>query len=250
MIVYGAQLFTFRNAIKSFDDLRRVFGSVREEGGGSVQLSGLKIKVDFKELRTLAADNGLVIPLTHTPWKRITEDTDNVIREHRDLGAETVGLGMMPAAFRSKEGLKTFIDSVNAVRKELSAEGMEFAYHNHAFEFKKIGGERIIDVLARECPEISFIFDTYWCYFAGYDPVEEMKKLGGRLKNIHFKDGYRFLGLPLITAVGSGKLDFKKITECAAEAGTRYAYIEHDFARDPYAVTRKSLRFLFGLEKD
>ena len=84
-----------------------------------MQLSGLKIKVDFKELRTLAADNGLVIPLTHTPWKRITEDTDNVIREHRDLGAETVGLGMMPAAFKSEEGLKTFIDSVNSVQKEL-----------------------------------------------------------------------------------------------------------------------------------
>lgn len=214
-----------------------------------MQLSGLKIKVDFKEFRALAADNGLVVPLTHTPWKRITEDTDNVIREHRELGAETVGLGMMPAAFRNAEGLKTFISNVNAVQKELASEGLEFAYHNHAFEFKKIGGERIIDVLARECPEISFIFDTYWCYFAGYDPAEELEKLSGRLKNIHFKDGYRFMNLPLITSVGSGKLDFKSIVASAEKAGTRYAYIEHDFARDPYAVTRKSLRFLKNSEK-
>ncbi len=242
MINFGAQLFTFRNALHSVSDMERVFESVREEGGGSVQLSGLKFAYDAASLRALAADHGIEIPLTHTAWKRISEDTDNVIKEHKALGADTVGLGIMPSEYyRSAEALDSFVGAVNAVSRKLADAGLRFAYHNHAFEFLPFeGGGRLIDILAECCPDLDFIFDIYWCRYAGFDPAAEMKKLSGRIRHIHLKDGFSFFRIPVITAVGRGRLDIPSVLSAAAECGTKYAYFEHDFTPDPYKFTRKS----------
>ena len=149
MINVGAQLFTFRNVLKSVSDLRDVFKLLQEEGGGSAQLSGLKFQYDAAECRALAMDYGIVLPLTHTPWDRILHDTDRVIDDHLALGAVMVGLGMMPAAYRSEDGLKRFSDEVNAVSEKLNSAGLLFGYHNHAAEFTKVlsSGKRTFDFL-------------------------------------------------------------------------------------------------------
>lgn len=246
MINIGSQLYTFRNVLKNASDLKGVFGLLREEGGGSAQLSGLKFEYDAAECRALAADYGIVLPLTHTPWEKILHDTDKVIKDHLALGAVMVGLGMMPMNYRSAEGLKTFASEVNSVSAKLKEAGLSFGYHNHAFEFTKTvaPGKRIFDFLKEECPDIHFIFDTYWCYFAGYDPVKELEGISGRARCIHLKDGIKFWKFPIITAVGDGKSDFGAIMSAAEAAGTEYAFIEHDFAKDPAAITSKSLAFL------
>ena len=246
MINVGAQLFTFRNVLKNVSDLRDVFKLLQEEGGGSAQLSGLKFQYDAAECRALAMDYGIVLPLTHTPWDRILHDTDRVIDDHLALGAVMVGLGMMPAAYRSEDGLKRFSDEVNAVSEKLNSAGLLFGYHNHAAEFTKVlsSGKRTFDFLKEECPGIYFIFDTFWCYFGGYDPVEEIKSLSGRIRCIHLKDGKKFWKIPKITALGRGKLDFGAIMTAAEAAGTEYAFIEHDFASDPAKVTVDSIRYL------
>lgn len=246
MINIGAQLYTFRNVLKNEDDLKGVFELLREEGGGSAQISGLKFNYDAAECRALAADYGIVLPLTHTPWERILHDTDRVIEEHLALGAVMVGLGMMPMNYRSGDGLKIFADEVNGVARKLKAAGLDFGYHNHAYEFKKnvAPGKRVFDFLKDECPDIHFIFDTYWCYFAGYDPASELTGISGRARCIHLKDGKKFWKFPIITAVGDGKSDFGAIMAAAENAGTEYAFIEHDFAKDPAAVTVQSLRYL------
>ena len=201
---------------------------------------------DAAECRALAADYGIVLPLTHTPWERILHDTDRVIEEHLALGAVMVGLGMMPMNYRSGDGLKIFADEVNGVARKLKAAGLDFGYHNHAYEFKKsvAPGKRVFDFLKDECPDIHFIFDTYWCYFAGYDPASELTGISGRARCIHLKDGKKLWKFPIITAVGDGKSDFGAIMAAAENAGTEYAFIEHDFTKDPAAVTVQSLRYL------
>ena len=246
MINIGAQLFTFRNVLNEINDLKSVFGLLREEGGGSAQLSGLKFGYDAAECRALASDYGIELPLTHTPWKKIREETDKVIDDHLALGACMVGLGMMPGEYKNSDGLKRFTVEVNEVAEKLKAAGLLFGYHNHAFEFGRAYGDerRIFDVLKAECPDIHFIFDTYWCYFAGFDPVRELEGLKGRARCIHFKDGRKLWKIPLIKAVGDGKLDFKGIIKAAEDAGVEYALIEHDFAKDPFEVTGRSLRYL------
>ena len=151
-------------------------------------------------------------------------------------------MGIMPSEYyRSAEALDSFVGAVNAVSRKLADAGLRFAYHNHAFEFLPFeGGGRLIDILAERCPDLDFIFDIYWCRYAGFDPAAEMKKLSGRIRHIHLKDGFSFFRIPVITAVGRGRLDIPSVLSAAAECGTKYAYFEHDFTPDPYKFTRKS----------
>ncbi len=244
-ISLGTQLFTFRNVIKSEDDLRFVLESVKGYGCDVAQLSGVKIDASPKRIREIADDCGITIPVTHTPFNRITEQTDLVAEEHLVLGAHSVGLGMMPAEYAlSRDGLSRFIEIANRVSDNLKPYGLKFAYHNHAHEFKKIDGKRIIDILFDEVTDLEFIFDTFWCAYAHCDPTEYLGRLSGRITDIHLKDRAPSLFIPKIRDVGKGNLDFSAILAAAEKGGTQYAYIEHDFTRDPYKTTKESMAFL------
>ena len=229
---YGSQLYTFRKEIKTAADLDRIMRFVSNAGGTCIQLSGIKCACKPEEVRKMADDNGLSIPLTHTPYARIAEETERVAEEHLALGAGIVGLGMMsPAKLGKADTLKEFI-----------------GYHNHAFEFRKTAdGRRIIDVLKEGAPEMQFIFDTFWCRYAGYDPAETISELKGRVECIHVKDWKKSLFIPRFRAPGEGDLDFKEILTRAVAAGTRYALIEHDNTSDPYRVTEAGLVYLNSL---
>lgn len=249
MIKYGSQLYTFRKEIDSAADLNRVMRFVSNAGGTCIQLSGIKCACKPEEVRKMADDNGLSIPLTHTPYARIAEETERVAEEHLALGAGIVGLGMMsPAKLGKADTLKEFIEFASGICAKLKPYGLKFGYHNHAFEFRKTSdGRRIIDVLKEGAPEMQFIFDTFWCRYAGYDPAETISELKGRVECIHVKDWKKSLFIPRFRAPGEGDLDFKEILTRAVAAGTRYALIEHDNTSDPYRVTEAGLVYLNSL---
>lgn len=243
-IIIGSQLYTFRNEIKDLGSLEKVLKKVKNYGCDAVQLSGVNIKASASDIRKVADDAGVVIPVTHTPFDRIFNDTERVAEEHIELGAHSVGLGMAPAEYRSADGLEKLIETANEIAERLKPFGLKFAYHNHAHEFKKIGDTRILDELFARVPDMEFIFDTFWCRYAKCDPVDYLTRFSGRITDIHLKDWAPSLIVPKIRDVGKGKLDFKSILSVAEEGGTRYAYIEHDFTRDPYKTTRESVEHI------
>lgn len=246
-IIIGSQLYTFRDEIKDLGSLEKVLKEVKSYGCDAVQLSGVNIGASAVEIRKVADDAGVVIPVTHTPFDRILNDTERVAEEHIALGAHSVGLGMAPAEYRGKDGLKKFIDVANTVVERFKPFGLKFAYHNHAHEFKKIGDTRILDELFAQVPDMEFIFDTFWGRYAKCDPVDYLTRFSGRITDIHLKDWAPSLIVPKIRDVGKGKLDFKSILEVAEEGGTQYAYIEHDFASDPYKTTRESVEHIASI---
>ena len=68
--------------------------------------------------------------------------------------------------------------------------GIQLSYHNHNFEFEpKAGGKCGYDVFTEEfSPEMQFEIDVFWVKAAGVDPVELIKKLHGRVSQLHLKD--------------------------------------------------------------
>ena len=252
MIKYGSQLYTFRKEISTPQDLARVMRFVSSAGGKCVQLSGIRFAYKPEEVRKTADDNGLTIPLTHTPYARIANETERVAEEHCALGASIVGLGMMaPSKLVKRDELMRFTEFCSDVARKLKPYGLKFGYHNHAFEFRKTSdGRRIIDVLKEEAPEIQFIFDTFWCRYAGYDPAKTITELTGRVESIHVKDWKKSLIIPRFRTLGEGQLDFKEILTAAKLAGTENALIEHDNTSDPYMVTEEGLKYLYSLKLD
>ena len=242
----GSQLYTYRNVIKTEEDLRKVFDRLNDYGCTVAQWSGVRVDISKDALKEIVKESGISIPLSHTPWKKITEDTDRVAEWHAEIGAHTVGLGMMKGEYlKSLDKLNVFCDKANEIGEKLKSYGLSFGYHNHSMEFKKMGDKLVIEHLRDNCPNLQFIFDTFWCKYAGYDPSEWILKLGDRVRDIHLKDWKpSILKLPRFQDVGKGELDFESILKNAERAGTESALIEHDTTRNPDKTTKESMEYL------
>src|SRR3989475_4408761 len=127
--------------------------------------------------------------------------------------------------------------------------GLQFAYHNHDFEFARTEGRLPYDVLIAETDPklVQFEIDLYWMVKGGQDPLAYFARLPGRVPMVHVKDS---AGPPAhrMVDVGAGKIDFKKIFAQRDQAGIRHFFVEHDQPADPFASIRASCDYLKRLE--
>lgn len=245
-IAIGVQLYTLRNFLKEPALVRGVFEKVKEMGAEVVQVSGM-CKIDSRELAKISADTNLPICITHSPFERIKGDLDKLAEEHLIYGCKNIGIGMLPKEYDRKDlnSINKFIDCLNLTAEKLKKYGMTIAYHNHWFEFKKFGDKTMYDIMIENTvPEVQFIPDTFWIKVGGYDPIEYIKKLKGRIDTLHLKDYKKYLFLPVFKAIGDGNLDFKNILKESETAGVKNAVVELDIALNPYQALTKSIKYI------
>ena len=226
----GAQFYSIRDNTTNPDDLKKAFSAIKEIGYENAQMSAI-CKIDASLLKSYSEEYHLPITCTHSPFDRIVNDTEALIEEHKIYGCPTIGLGSMPNEYRDG-GVYEFIEIIKEPLRKIKASGLNLAYHNHAFEFEKIDGKLIYDVLIEELPDLDFIIDTYWVKYAGYDYLEYIKRLGKeRVKNVHFKD---MATEPKgdICPCGNGIIDFKPVIELCDGLGIENALVEQDNAPD------------------
>ena len=226
----GAQFYSIRDNTTTPEDLYRSFKEIKEIGYDVVQMSAI-CDIDPTLLKSYSEEFLLPITCTHSPYDRIINDTDALINEHKIYKCPTIGLGYMPNEYHGA-GIYDFIEALREPLKKIKAAGLDFAYHNHAFEFEKVDGKLIYDILIDELPELSFIIDTYWIRYAGYDFIEYIKKIGAdRIKNVHFKDMKSDPKGPICTC-GEGVIDFAPLVNLCDEIGIENALVEQDNAPD------------------
>ncbi|HLT60452.1 MAG TPA: TIM barrel protein [Microlunatus sp.] len=187
----------------------------------------------------------------------LVESFDKVVADCRALGTDRVRIGMMPLpAFRSEQTLVEAAHTMDEFAGRLADEGIRLSYHNHHYEFARIGDRHILDLIRSEAPRLLFEIDVHWVHRGGMDPVRVINNYAGVVDLIHLKD-YR-IGLPPAEAfdaleagdretwdryardivqfaeVGSGNLDFPGVIEAATEAGAAHLLIEQDqqYGRD------------------
>ncbi len=227
----GAQFYSIRDNTTTPEDLYKTFEAIKKIGYDVVQMSAI-CQIEPELLKSYSEEFDLPITCTHSPYDRIVNDTDNLIREHQIYDCPTIGLGMMPRDFIEGKRVYEFIDSIKEPLKKIKAAGLNFAYHNHAFEFEKVDDKLIFDILIDELPELDFILDTYWVKYAGYDYLDYIKRLGSeRIKNVHFKD-MESEPQGAICACGNGVIDFAPVIRLCDELGIVNALIEQDNAPD------------------
>ena len=224
----GAQFYSIRDNTTTPEDLYRAFEKVKEIGYTITQMSGI-CQIDAEKLKAYSEEFSLPITCTHSPYDRIVNDTDALIDEHKTFGCPTIGLGAMPPEFCG-EGVYGFVEAMKEPLRKIKAAGLNLAYHNHAFEFEKVNGKLIYDILIDELPDLDFIIDTYWIKYAGYDTIDYIKRIGpARIKNVHLKDMASEPQGP-ICPCGCGVIDFTKIVSLCDELGIENALVEQDNA--------------------
>ena len=242
----GAQYFTIRDFCKTLDDFDKSCQKISQIGYKTVQLSGIG-NFDSKDVKTVLDKYGLFPVCTHRPWDNYINDIDSEIEFHKTIGCPIAGIGAMPGFNADKKTVKDFIEKANVVSEKLSENNLIFAYHNHAFEFQKIEGKFVIDILTDSIKSSAFkyIIDAYWLSYAGINPSAFIRKNKGKIACVHFKDLKIKGNDPVFAPVGQGNLDWDDIISACIESDVQYALVEQDICeKDPFDCLEESYTFL------
>lgn len=252
-MLLGAQLYTVRQFTQSEKDFERSMKKIAEIGYTTVQISAVG-NIAPEKIREICDKYNLKIVLTHTNPDRILNDTAAVIKEHDILGCKYIGIGSMPERYRYSSWIANFVADYKAPAQKLAEAGKLLMYHNHQFEFAKIDGKYIIDMLIDgfSKDELGFTLDTYWVQYAGEDVCRIIDRLNGRLPCIHLKDMQASLVNAkcemVMAPVLEGNLNFKPMIEAFDKAGTEFMLVEQDTClQDPFECLAKSYNNLAKL---
>lgn len=243
----GAQLYTVRDFCRTLDDFSETLKKLADIGYTTVQVSGT-CPYEAQWLDEQLKKNGLTCDITHFDYNKIVNDTENTIAFHKAFGCRYIGLGYPPNGAAGYPNLKT---QMKLPAQKIHEAGLQFCYHNHDIEYKnKLEDGRILMHHMSEDftpEEMCFTLDTYWVKAGGYDVVEEINRLSGRLPVVHYKDMLLDGDKMLMSYIGGGNtMDFEKITEAFIAAGTTLAYVEQDDCNgeDPFVCLKKSYDYL------
>jgi len=147
------------------------------------------------------------------------------------------------------EGWKTLAGKLNAAAAQLAPAGLKVGYHNHDAEWKAVGGQRPIEILAASTnPSVMLQLDVGTCLEAGADPVAWIKANPGRIRSIHCKDWSADPNVAYKTLLGEGKADWKAIFQAAESVGgLEYYLIEQEGSR--YSELETAKRCLAAFQK-
>ncbi|MCF0060871.1 sugar phosphate isomerase/epimerase [Dyadobacter chenwenxiniae] len=239
----GLQLYTLRTDLAK--DLEGTLKKVAAIGYKEVELFGYNDGKFFgktpKEFKAILDGLGLNPVSGHygagvqmkdqkgtlsNDWQRAVDDAAAIGQKYVNCAYLTDG------ERKSIEDYKKYVDLFNKSGEVAKKAGLQFGYHNHDFEFKKMDGQLPYDIIASTDPNlVKLELDLYWIVKAGLDPVDLFKKYPGRFPLWHVKDMDK--GDQSFAEVGTGSIDFKKIFDARKIAGLEHFFVEQDVAKRP-----------------
>src|SRR5579871_5645283 len=223
----GVQLYTVRDAMKS--DFEGTIAKVAAVGYKEVEFAGYFDKSP-KDIAAIVHKNGLTAPSCHVPYSTLEKSWPEALEAAHVIGHKMIVNPWIEIDQRdSPDGWKKAADLFNKCGESAKKAGIQFAYHNHTFEFqpaKSLGGGRPYDYLLKNCDKdlVRMELDLCWITVAGPD------------RNMGF-----------LTEVGSGKIPWKDIFANSGKAGIQHYFVEHDNPKDAFASIKTSYDFLSKL---
>ena len=235
----GLQLYTVRGLLAT--DYEGTLARVARLGYRQVEFAGVYPAAPRQTLAMLKR-HGLTAPSGHASHEELERDLAGALRTANELEQQFIVCPSVDTGrLRSFDDWKRLGQSFNRIGAEAHRAGLVFAYHNHDFEFRLLGGQIPYDVLLAESDPalVRLEIDLYWMTKAGHDPVIYFKKYPARFPLVHLKDMARD---GTITEVGQGTIDFRRILAHAELAGIAHCFVEHDDPADPMHSIETSLR--------
>jgi sugar phosphate isomerase/epimerase len=248
MLRVGAQMYTVREHTQTPEGFSESLGKIKDMGYKLVQVSAVGKDIPVEYIAKALKESGLSCTVTHISFDDLQNDFDAVVKKHDAWNCEYVGVGAMPASYRSEEGIYRFAEDAGKISERLKKAGKKFVYHNHSFEFAKYGEKRGMDILFENTPDtFQFELDMFWVQNAGADPIEWTRKVAGRMDIMHFKDMDMILDKNehIMAPIGGGNMNWPGIVKALNETGVKYGFVEQDICRtDPFDCLKESLAYL------
>ena len=254
----GIQLYTLRDQLA--EDTAGTLKKVAAAGYQQVELFGFP---DADAMVSGARDSGLRIRSAHFAWDAVVNPADDRLPDFSRIleKAHAVGLSHLVIPYLEEKNRTTLDDyrkvaaNANRAAAMVREAGIRLSYHNHNFEFQPHdGGKRGYDIFMEEfSDEMRFEIDVFWVKAAGLDPAQLIRKLGGRVTQLHLKDLKQGIETPsYVTSLpkdafqplGAGTIPMEPILVAAKAAGVEHCHVEQDQSPDPLADIGRSMGHL------
>ena len=231
------QLYTVRDAISS--NLEKTLERLAGLGFKEIEIYGFdgtfygKTRYEFQEI---LKNIGLkVISSHHTTgilyngkgtllnnWEKSVEDLQYI-------GSKYMVCSYLFPEERTLENYKKLPELLDKSGELAKKAGIQFAYHNHDFEFQEFDKtQNIYDFILENSSSdlVKMELDLYWISKAGIDPLVYFEKYPKRFPLWHIKD--MKAESKDFAEIGNGTIDFKKIFEAKEKAGLQHWFLEQD----------------------
>jgi sugar phosphate isomerase/epimerase len=255
----GMQLYTVRTEMEK--DFEGTLAKVAAIGYKEVEFAGY-FKRTPGQVRAALEQNGLTAPATHVDYPSLAADKlPAVLESARTIGHQFLVNPWIDETVRKEPDIwKRVAETFNRAGEASKKAGIQFAYHNHHFEFAPVDGKMPYDLLLEQCDPalVKMELDLCWIVAAGRDPLDYFKRHPGRFPLVHVKGLAKKPEagasapiqsiMPDITDVGTNDVvDWKRVFARSEQAGIKHYFVEHDVPKDPYASLKASYDYLKAL---
>ncbi|MEQ1354235.1 MAG: sugar phosphate isomerase/epimerase, partial [Candidatus Acidiferrum sp.] len=252
----GMQLYTVRDLMKT--DFEGTLAKVAGIGYNEVEFAGY-FEHAPKDVRAILDKNKLTAPSEHVSYEVVqnkwpeTLDAAHVVG-HKFIVCPSIDDSQRKVTAAWKKAAEVFNRAGEASQKA----GIQFAYHNHTWEFEPLedfGGKFAYDILLTETDPklVKMEMDLCWITIAGQDPLTYFNRYPGRFPLVHVKDWTKGPDGKMsekdghMADVGSGAIDWKRLFAQSQKAGIKHYFVEHDEPESPLDSLRNSYKYLHDL---
>jgi sugar phosphate isomerase/epimerase len=266
----GLQLYTIRDFMQQ--DFDGSLAKVAKIGYKEVELAGFA-QTDSgavtywshtpQQVRSALTRNGLTSPSTHVSFESLDPARfPRVLEASSVIGNRYIVMPWIEEKERKPPDIwNRAADVFNRAGEACRKAGIQFAYHNHWFEFLPVNGKLPYDFLLENCDPnlVKMQLDLCWIYVAGGDPVKYFNRYPGRFPLVHVKDIKKFPpvaaggaqnfgdSLADMTDVGGGIINWNLVLSYWQKAGIQHYIVEHDKPTKPFESITNSYAYLSKL---
>lgn len=245
----GLQLYTLRDVIKS--DVKGILSSVAAMGYTEAETYGYKdgklFDMPVAEFGTFMKSIGMKTVSGHYGIDMTTNGWDKACEDAKSLGQTYVVVPWMDKKYYSSmDELKKTCDTLNKAGEVAKKYGLQFGYHNHAFEFQTVGEKTVFESMLEllDPKLVVWELDIFWVVNAGHDPVKYFEKYPKRFPLWHVKDMDK-ADKQKNADLGTGTIDYKMLFTKAKQSGLKKFFVEQEtYPASPMESTNNCIKYL------
>jgi sugar phosphate isomerase/epimerase len=244
----SAQLYTVRN-VGALDQQLATVAAAGIKYVEPFRFAGMQ-DVPAAEFKALLDRHGLKVSGMHVNIGALIEETDRIAEYNKTIGNTRLIVPALPASITPKD--KAGWQAIGRLFASLAAafkpKGLQVGFHNHAVEMEVFDGKTGYEWFAEAAgPDVIFTLDVAWAARGKQDPAALLRRMKGRVWNIHAKDN-----APEGTAtdergfaiLGKGTVKWDQVLPAAKDAGVLFYTLEHDLPKDPALVLKEGNAYL------
>ena len=192
-----------------------------------------------KEIKKIASDLGMTLRSGHV---HVDKDWQRSIDLASEAGQNYLVCSSLPSEGQTVDNYKKVAEIFSKAGEDCKKANLIFGYHNHEYEFEKVNGQVLYDVLLSNTDPnvVTWELDLGWVVASGNDPLAYFNKYPGRFPLWHLKD--MDVANQKSTEFGKGQIKVLEILKNAKKSGVKYIFVE----QEEYASTAlESMKYDF-----